>query len=173
MENPIAQVSEYKKLLKDVIEVLVGLSVDNIDRGAKRRSQYYRKGKRPGIFGFPMCLYGVIEDHAKGTLHTHLSIWGGILPWILQRYATVEEVCKAISEVLESQYSSTLPDSTVVEQVVRDALLERRCSDIVQPKKTPMCIDAIMWCQECGSVRDGTGVPMDILRESLIQHNTP
>ena len=73
-----------------------------------------------------LACYGTNEDHLKGTLHFHLAIYGGIGPDVLQDYATVQEICDAISETLDSTHNTFIPDSIHVEHQMRDVMEEHR-----------------------------------------------
>ena len=55
-----------------------------------------------------MSLIGVIEDHAKGMVHFHLIFFGGLTPYLLQRFSSMGAMCKKISEVLDTMYCSSL-----------------------------------------------------------------
>ena len=61
------------------------------------------------MFGYPMCMIGVIKDHARGTVHFHLLFYGGLTPYRLQRFSSIGSVCEKISEVLDSMYCNSLP----------------------------------------------------------------
>ena len=156
MENPIAYVTAYKDLLHDILSLLIGLPPNNFDRSAgsktssSRRTKYY-KDRVKGIFGRVLAIYGVTEEHAKGTLHNHFAIYGGLHPRILQRYAAFQEVCDAISEVLDSMYSATLPDDTHHHKIVEDVLAEKQK---YEPEKTFHMLENIKFCQ-------GMATPID------------
>ena len=44
------------------------------------------------MIGHALGYVGVVEDHAKGTLHYHLLIMGGLTPHLLQWIITTREV---------------------------------------------------------------------------------
>ena len=152
-ENPVAYVTACKELLHDVLSLLIGLPPNNFDRGcgrkttSVRKTKYYRQ-RLKGIFGRVFAIYGVTEEHAKGTLHNHFAIYGGLLPRILQRYCAFQEVCDAIAEVLDSMYSATLPGDVHHPSIVKDVLVER---DWYARKPQHHLLENIQWCQEVGT----------------------
>jgi hypothetical protein len=54
-------------------------------------------------------MVGVIEDHARGTVHFHLLFYGGLTPYLLQRFSSMGAMCEKISEVLDTMYCNNLP----------------------------------------------------------------
>ena len=63
-----------------------------------------------------------MEDHAKGTLHFHLLLYGGISSNVLQDYAGVPDIVSAIADVLDSQYQSKFPAQTLLQQIVKESV---------------------------------------------------
>ena len=116
--NPVAFVMENKMLLHDIMNLLIGLPPESEayygkTRGqSRRRARYYRR--RKGIFGFPLYMAGVTEDHKRGTLHWHINVAAGPSAYLLQRFSCLPEVCDAISEVLDSMYCSKLEEHSHV-----------------------------------------------------------
>ena len=132
MNNPVAYVSEYRDMLYDVLVILLGVPPQNfttvMDHRQTRKTRYF-KDRGKGIIGNVLAYYGTNEDHLKGTLHFHLAIYGGIGPDVLQDYATVQEICDAISETLDSTHNTFIPDSIDsihVEHQMRDVMEEHR-----------------------------------------------
>lgn len=110
IEDPVAFVQEYKNLLNDILTILLGVNLEGrayyskLDSQSVRRSVYYKCKK--GSAGHSFAAGGVTEGHAKGTLHWHFTLYSGISPYVLQRFAHLPEVCKCVSEVLDSMYVS-------------------------------------------------------------------
>jgi len=128
--NPVAFVSENKRLLYDILDILIGITPDNAgfyprkEGESKRKSRHYRRKK--GIFGHCLTLIGVTEDHAKGHLHWHLMVNAGINSYALQRFANIPVLCQRISEVLNSMYSSELSTEAQVASIVRRLVIKKR-----------------------------------------------
>ena len=122
MQSPVAYVDETKTLLGHVLSILLGMPPEHFfDRFsvASRRSTtpvVYHKG----ILGIGNAVLGVIEDHARGTLHTHLLCFGGVSPFVLQQYANVPAISAQIVKVLDQQYQTRLPNDALLGQVVKD-----------------------------------------------------
>ena len=80
IKNPIAFVQESKSLINLVCSLLIGAPPEHFfARSAgksSRKTKYFQETK--GVIGHALGYIGVVEDHAKGTLHYHLLIIGGL-----------------------------------------------------------------------------------------------
>ena len=127
MDNPVEYVSEYKACMYDILSILLGLDPSSTtlrsDSDTIRKTRYYAdRGK--GMAGHTLAFNGVTEDHKKGTLHFHLVAFGGLSPQILQRAAGTQELCNAISEVLNSQFRAKLPTRDIQELIFQKSFQE-------------------------------------------------
>jgi hypothetical protein len=135
MENSVAYMTEYKAILIDVLSILIGIPPSNIslgDEGLTMRKTKYFKHRKKGIFGTALAYYGVNEAHAKGNMHFHLVIWGGISSKVLHKYGGVPRICEAISTALNSMHKATLPADVLKERIVKDVVKELDTSDATQ-----------------------------------------
>ena len=66
-----------------------------------------------------MAYIGVVKDHAKGTLHYHILLYGGLSPYLLQRFASLGQICNAISKALDEMYRSSLPEKSLYNSVMK------------------------------------------------------
>ena len=111
MDDPVAFVTEVKEMFCDVCRILLGVSVEGFfskyDIPTERKTRYYKATK--GAFGHLVALDAVTEGHARGTLHFHLLIYGGLSPYLLQRFAAMDDICKSISVAMDQMYTSKLP----------------------------------------------------------------
>lgn len=126
MRNPVAFVQENKTLLSDILSILLGFSIEDEaffgrNEGESTRVTNYYKSKK-GIFGHPLYAIGVTEDHHRGTLHWHVSLLAGVSPYALQQFSDLEGVCDAISDVLDSMYTSEVPENAHIGNLLRQAL---------------------------------------------------
>ena len=64
----------------------------------------------------PFCL---------GTLHYHFIVFGGITPYVLQRFSRVEEVCHHLADVLDSMYQSSLPNEVAIQTIIQKILQDK------------------------------------------------
>ena len=128
MDNPVSYVTESKAMINDFCSLLLGIPPEGFfamtDSQSRRRTRYYKT--RKGILGHALAYIGVVEDHAKGTLHYHLLFFGGLSPYLLQRFAGMKNICGAISEVLDTMYKSTLPSRVHLGVLVRKLAHDRR-----------------------------------------------
>lgn len=122
INNPVAYVIESKSMINDFCSVLLGVPPENFfasaDSYSRRKTGYYRANK--GVLGHTLAYIGVVEDHAKGTLHYHLLFFGGLSPYLLQRFAQLPNICNAISSTLDSMYKSALPAEIHLATLVRN-----------------------------------------------------
>ena len=121
MANPFACVDENKRLLADVCNILFGIPLEQFfgrDNTSRRKTWCFTCNK--GILGHAQAIIGVMEDHARGTLHFHLIFIGGLSPHVLKEYAMIPELCAAIASVLDSQYKSHFPQHPMLVKLVKD-----------------------------------------------------
>jgi hypothetical protein len=120
-DDPLTFVSEIRETLVHVCEILLGIRLEGMASKnvayTSRKTVYYKSKK--GIFGHALAAIGVIEDHAKGTVHFHLLLYGGLSPYVLQKFASFDRVCKSITQCLDSMYSSCAPEEYHVGPTVR------------------------------------------------------
>ena len=132
IKNPVAFVQESKSLINLVCSLLIGAPPEHFfARSAgksSRKTKYFQETK--GVIGHALGYIGVVEDHAKGTLHYHLLIMGGLTPHLLQQFITTREVCQQIEKVLDSIYLSEVPFPYHVAQAVRRVLGGKVTMDI-------------------------------------------
>ena len=132
IKNPIAFVQESKSLINLVCSLLIGAPPEHFfARSAgksSRKTKYFQETK--GVIGHALGYIGVVEDHAKGTLHYPLLIIGGLTPHLLQWFITTREVCQQIKKVLDSIHLSEVPFPYHVAQAVRRVLRGKVMMDI-------------------------------------------
>ena len=120
IDDPVSVVKEQMRLINDVCSILLGLTPENFfpatDSRSRRKTVYFEKMK--GVCGHPLSFTGVTEDDSKGNLHFHLLFFGGLSPYILQRFPDVPSVARAIAKVLDSFHQSKLPTATHVSQLI-------------------------------------------------------
>jgi hypothetical protein len=124
ISNPIAYVEECKQMVADVCAILFGIPLEHFfARGnpTLRKTKCYTCYK--GILGHPFALMGVMEAHARGTLHFHLIFFGGISPFAMQQFANIPELCEAIVHVIDKQYKGTLPAKTLLSRIVKENVM--------------------------------------------------
>jgi len=114
-ENPVAVALEYKKILINVMATLVGIKPEKIST----KSFYRGWSNRGVVVGSARAFIGVTETQARGGLHFHVIIWGGLSPELLECAATVPELFDAVSKVLESQFRTSLPREMHVFDLVK------------------------------------------------------
>jgi hypothetical protein len=111
MDNPVAFVTESKAMINDICSILLGYPPEEffstVDSQSSRKTRYYKLNK--GLLGSCQAYIGVVEDHAKGTLHYHLLFFGGLSPFLLQRFSSLPDICIKISEALDTMYRSSIP----------------------------------------------------------------
>ena len=103
INNPHSSSKEYKKLIEQVFGILVNIPVSYKTR---KTSDYRSRGA--GIFGEILGFYGVTETQARGALHLHAILYGGLSPYLLQNASHITDICNAISEVLDDIFSAEL-----------------------------------------------------------------
>ena len=122
--NPVASAFIYKRLMYNIVTILIGLKPIRLcDTRSKRKisprftanSKYDEGGV---IAGNVEAYNGVHETTGRGSLHVHFMIWAAICPDLLQGVADMKEICNVLSEVLDSMFCATLPREYHVKDLI-------------------------------------------------------
>ena len=123
----MAHVEETKKIVSVMCEVSLGIPVENLFErhcgNARRTTQCFCHDK--GILGHATASLMAVEDHQKGTLHVHISFFGGLTPFALQAHAGVPDLIVAMAGVLDRQFLSKLPSAVLLKRAVKDYVKHR------------------------------------------------
>jgi len=124
-KNPVAIACEFQALMENVIQILIGCPLDfqaGTDSNQKRtwyfKSSASNNPHHKGIYGNVTAVYGSIETQARGALHFHILIYGGLNPKLLEDVTGHESLTKAISSVLSAMYNAELPRSVHIEDIL-------------------------------------------------------
>ena len=116
--NPVAVAHEFRALLENIVQVLIGCPLDfQPGTNSKQvrtwsfRSKSHNCPHHKGVFGNIVACFGTIETQNRGALHFHLILWGGITPKLLEHSASFSEVCKTVQDALDSMFSAEIPRS--------------------------------------------------------------
>ena len=116
VENPVAVASEFRAMLENVLQILVGCPLDYQPgtNSTKVRSWYFKSKAsnsphHKGVFGHVTAFFGCVETQGRGALHFHVIIYGGITPTLLENAAAVPEICSKIEKILDDMYCAELP----------------------------------------------------------------
>ena len=125
-ENPVAALTAYKRVVVDVMTILLGMAPANTNGDEKRSLKTeVLISKNVGVInGTPVALQAVNEANNRGNLHMHLLAWGGIPPKVLSVAADIPRLCKEVSETLNCFYRSSLPRDLHVRDLVNKELLQ-------------------------------------------------
>ena len=163
-DDPITFVSETRELLVHVCEIMLGVNLEEMFSKTLattlRKTVYYKS--RKGILGYPMSILGVIEDHAKGTVHFHVLFFGGVSPYVMQRFAGMEEICQAISATLDTMYCSSISSEYHTVPVVRRIIGQRKQNKIRLPEFSS---EVLLGRPDCSSVVSSGLVDYDKLMD--------
>ena len=111
MDNPVAFVSESKVMIHDICSILFGRPPEDFygfyEGTSARKTPALSNCK--GVLGTCLAYIGVVEDHQRGTLHYHFLIFGGMEPYVLQKFANFPTLCSKISGALDRLYCSHVP----------------------------------------------------------------
>ena len=127
-QNPVAVAYEFRSMMENICEILIGCPLDfqpGANSGQKRtwyfKSKATNSPRHKGIFGYVVAYFGCVETQARGALHFHLILWGGITPNLLEKAASFSDVCVTIQKALDSMYCAEIPRSVHA----RDILVEK------------------------------------------------
>jgi hypothetical protein len=112
--NPVAFVTENKRLLFHLLDILVGLKPEGAGYFAKsqgsssRRTLYYKESIEKGLFGVALSFLGVTEAHKRGHLHFHFTVNAGISAYAMQQFANLPELHAKMTDTLNRVFKSEL-----------------------------------------------------------------
>ena len=116
--DPVATVLEYKQLISALITVMFGIRPNfSGHRRHTNRSQFCG-GRKKGVYGLITSLIGVNEAQARGKLHFHCILFGGIPPEVLQKVSHIEELRKAAAKALNEMFCASLPRAFHARQII-------------------------------------------------------
>ena len=121
--NPIATSIEYKNLIENVLNILIGIKTFT----QKKQSMYYLQEEK-GIFGNISAGIGVTETQGRLSLHFHAILFGGINPKLLQRVSCMDDICSTVGKVLDSMYSAELPKHKHIYSLIKKNVMFQRNS---------------------------------------------
>ena len=129
--NPIAAAKSYINLIDSIVKVLLKVN----DQKSRRRTTYYLQNKK-SILGYLKAASGCHETQARGALHLHLVVFGGLSPHLLSALCHNPAMKSEIAKTLDKMYVAQLPLDQHVEDIIHDALPRR----IMGPKQYPAII---------------------------------
>ena len=116
--NPIAVALEFRTMMENIISILIGCPLDcQPGTNSTQKRTWYFKSKaqnsphHKGIFGHVTAFFGCVETQARGALHFHIVLWGGITPNLLEKAASFPQLCSEIQNALDTMYVAQIPRS--------------------------------------------------------------
>ena len=142
VENPVAVAQEYQVLIENVLTILLGCppNMTGYDDSKTVRTWYFKgqeenNPRHKGIFGHVTAFFGMTETQQRGALHFHVIIWGGITPKLLEKAASIEDICKHIQMALDSMYTAEVPLGVHVAQFCKDQMKKSALGRQMIPNK--------------------------------------
>lgn len=139
--NPVAVALEFQSMIENVVQILIGCPLDfQGGTGGGQKKTYYFKSNHPnnphhkGIFGHVTAVCGCIETQARGALHIHVVIYGGLKPKLLEDCVGFDGLCHAVSAILDSMYSAAMPMSSHMEQMLHQKMKHNEEGKQMLPK---------------------------------------
>ena len=127
--NPVAIAIEFRAIVENILTILIGCPLDyQPGNNSKQVRTWHFEAKatnspyHKGIFGNVTAYFGCIETQARGALHFHAIIWGGINPKLLEQSAGFPALCETISKVLDSMHCAELPLSYHVKHFLTEKM---------------------------------------------------
>ncbi len=74
-------------MIDNVLSILIGCNptYQSHNDSKEVKTKFFHDRKK-GIFGYITAFFGMIETQARGALHFHVIIWGGISPKLLEKW---------------------------------------------------------------------------------------
>lgn len=164
--DPVATVIEYRQLISALLSVMFKIKPSFSSHRRHSNRTYFCGGRGKGVYGTTLSVMGVNEAQARGKLHFHCILWGGIPPEVLQAVSHIDSLAAAAQEALDSMFKASLPlkyhARHIVEQHMRRSRLwkgrlESRVPHMFSASPSPRGSDgasAEFWdrCHSCASV---------------------
>ena len=116
--NPVGAAVAYKQVVHDIMTILFEMKPSNHSGDNDRTNKTSAKFDRCGLAGSPLAFFGKNEVTHSGSLHFHVIIWAGITPCLIELVSDIPELCKHVSDMLESQYCAQLDRHVHVKDLV-------------------------------------------------------
>ena len=126
--------------------------------GSKRNFTWsFYESKSPywkGVYGSVTAYFGCVETQARGALHFHVVIFGGLSPALLEEAKGFGDICQVISKALDTMYTAELPRGKYVEYALlkenasfNNGMIKKITKEHVYPimKHTPNPDSTIEW----------------------------
>jgi len=97
--NPVAAAEIFNRIQNAVYSILLGITPDSYSKKTAPLGNQKR-----GVFGITKAVFSVVETQARLSLHSHMAVWGGIPPSVIQQYATDPVIIDAILKCMESMF---------------------------------------------------------------------
>ena len=112
-DGPVAAAETFRILTNAIFSVLLGTSPA---ASVKRTVPLHMR--QPGVFGKPIASFGCSEEQARGSLHMHVLVWGGLPPHLLQIAGGIPLLANAVAKALDSMACAQLDPITHVENLI-------------------------------------------------------
>jgi hypothetical protein len=124
VEDPVAVVMQYRAIIRNVTTILLGLEPEYISSYEYTRKSTFFGQRVKGFFGTCTAYYGVNEAQARGALHHHVVVWGGLPPQLLEAVSHIDVLCKEISQTLDSMFVAHLDRSVHIRRLIEKEMLQ-------------------------------------------------
>ena len=112
IDNPLPSVLEYINIIYNLFCTLLGIKPECSFMSTQcirpNKTVYFKKLEK-GLFGHCLGACMVTETQHRHDLHSHMLIFGGLPPKLLQDSACFPEICNVISTAIDSMFSHTIP----------------------------------------------------------------
>ena len=119
-ENPVAAAIVFRMQVDMVFNILIGLRGSHLLKSSgltktqaraaahRSKSDFDETPGGIGLFGTPKGVFAVFEVQGRGSLHTHMAIWGGLPPRVIHALAHDQTFAKEIADSLDSRVDEQL-----------------------------------------------------------------
>ena len=129
--DPVATAEVYRLMMRAIYKVCLGMEPEE----KTRRSN---PTKKRGIIGKIHGAFGVNESQARGALHMHLLIWGGLPPSLLQYGGSTERLKRAIVKQINLMLRAYVSPESHVNSMLDELRSFQRPRSVLFPCANPV-----------------------------------
>jgi hypothetical protein len=105
--NPVLAAEVYQIVIKNLLDILIGLPIDCQDT---KKSPPPMAERKDGMLGKPIGFFSVTEVQGRGSPHSHMLIWSDLSPLTIKKHLNDANILSALLARLDSVVTCKIDD---------------------------------------------------------------